>query len=383
MKSKRGKQMMTVKRKTDAVARVIDRLAELKINKPRAPKGRRPKSRKQKTLNQESGFAQVSTTSAPSAYGSTTKIQKPNFGRARTIIKHSEYIGDVNGSVNFTVAMTLNCNPGLTNSFPWLAQIANAYEKFCIKGIQYRFNTEAPSTITGSIFLSPEYNPQDPAPVTKMETFQNENTAKTVPWRSVNCKIPTKYLRVYNDYFIRAGALAVNQDLKTYDPFVLYVCTQGQANTNMCGEIWVDYEIELINPIGNMNFGSGSYYANASLTATLLSPGTAVGPIQITVGALSGGDATFLMSPLVVNQEYLVTTGTTGTGLTANVLSNVSGMTPVTTIINAIDSGALNAVGFYSFTATATTANIVVALTATTVTKFRMAVSAMPIGTLF
>jgi hypothetical protein len=383
MKSKRGKQMMTVKRKTDAVARVIDRLAELKINKPRAPKGRRPKSRKQKTLNQESGFAQVSTTSAPSAYGSTTKIQKPNFGRARTIIKHSEYIGDVNGSVNFTVAMTLNCNPGLTNSFPWLAQIANAYEKFCIKGIQYRFNTEAPSTITGSIFLSPEYNPQDPAPVTKMETFQNENTAKTVPWRSVNCKIPTKYLRVYNDYFIRVGALAVNQDLKTYDPFVLYVCTQGQANTNMCGEIWVDYEIELINPIGNMNFGSGSYYANASLTATLLSPGTAVGPIQITVGALSGGDATFLMSPLVVNQEYLVTTGTTGTGLTANVLSNVSGMTPVTTIINAIDSGALNAVGFYSFTATATTANIVVALTATTVTKFRMAVSAMPIGTLF
>lgn len=383
MKSKRGKQMMTVKRKTDAVARVIDRLAELKINKPRAPKGRRPKSRKQKTLNQESGFAQVSTTSAPSAYGSTTKIQKPNFGRARTIIKHSEYIGDVNGSVNFTVAMTLNCNPGLTNSFPWLAQIANAYQKFCIKGIQYRFNTEAPSTITGSVFLSPEYNPQDPAPVTKMETFQNENTAKTVPWRSVNCKIPTKYLRVYNDYFIRAGALAVNQDLKTYDPFVLYVCTQGQANTNMCGEIWVDYEIELINPIGNMNFGSGSYYANASLSATVLSPGTAVGPIQITVGALSGGDATFLMSPLVVNQEYLVTTGTTGTGLTANVLSDVSGMTPVTTIINAIDSGALNAVGFYSFTATATTANIVVALTATTVTKFRMAVSAMPIGTLF
>jgi hypothetical protein len=383
MKSKRGKQMMTVKRKTDAVARVIDRLAELKINKPRAPKGRRPKSRKQKTLNQESGFAQFSTTSAPSAYGSTTKIQKPNFGRARTIIKHSEYIGDVNGSVNFTVAMTLNCNPGLTNSFPWLAQIANAYEKFCIKGIQYRFNTEAPSTITGSIFLSPEYNPQDAAPVTKMETFQNENTAKTVPWRSVNCKIPTKYLRVYNDYFIRSGALAVNQDLKTYDPFVLYVCTQGQANTNMCGEIWVDYEIELINPIGNMNFGSGSYYANASLSATVLSPGTAVGPIQITVGALSGGDATFLMSPLVVNQEYLVTTGTTGTVLTANVLSNVSGMTPVTTIINAIDSGALNAVGFYSFTATATTANIVVALTATTVTKFRMAVSAMPIGTLF
>jgi hypothetical protein len=383
MKSKRGKQMMTVKRKTDAVARVIDRLAELKINKPRAPKGRRPKSRKQKTLNQESGFAQVSTTSAPSAYGSTTKIQKPNFGRARTIIKHSEYIGDVNGSVNFTVAMTLNCNPGLTNSFPWLAQIANAYQKFCIKGIQYRFNTEAPSTITGSIFLSPEYNPQDAAPVTKMETFQNENTAKTVPWRSVNCKIPTKYLRVYNDYFIRSGALAVNQDLKTYDPFVLYVCTQGQANTNMCGEIWVDYEIELINPIGNMNFGSGSYYANASLSATVLSPGTAVGPIQITVGALSGGDATFLMSPLVVNQEYLVTTGTTGTVLTANVLSNVSGMTPVTTIINAIDSGALNAVGFYSFTATATTANIVVALTATTVTKFRMAVSAMPIGTLF
>jgi hypothetical protein len=383
MKSKRGKQMMTVKRKTDAVARVIDRLAELKINKPRAPKGRRPKSRKQKTLNQESGFAQVSTTSAPSAYGSTTKIQRPNFGRARTIIKHSEYIGDVNGSVNFTVAMTLNCNPGLPNSFPWLAQIANAYEKFCIKGIQYRFNTEAPSTITGSIFLSPEYNPQDPAPVTKMETFQNENTAKTVPWRSVNCKIPTKYLRVYNDYFIRAGALAINQDLKTYDPFVLYVCTQGQANTNMCGEIWVDYEIELINPIGNMNFGAGSYYANAALTPTVLSPGVAIGPIQITVGPVEGGLPSFNLGPLVVGQKYAFDAAMVGSVITAFNPDYYSGATPVTQYYNAINAATTQAIIFSTFTATATTVNIIMTVTATTITALDMVVAALPIGTTF
>jgi hypothetical protein len=385
MKSKRGKQMMTVKRRNDAVARVIDRLAELKINKPKAQKKSRPRSRRQKPLDKESGFAQVSTTSAPMAYGSTTKIQKPNFGRARTIIKHSEYVGDVNGSVAFTIAMTLNCNPGLPNSFPWLSQIANAYQKFCIKGIQYRFNTEAPSTITGSIFLSPEYNPQDPAPITKMETFQNENTAKTVPWRSVNCKIPTKYLRVYNDYFIRAGNLALNQDLKTYDPLVLYVCTQGQANTNMCGEIWVDYEIELINPIGNMAYGSGSYYANAALSATVLTPGTALGPLQITSGPVYAGLPTFNLGPLVIGQKYAVSAVIVGTVITGFFLAldAAPGLTSVSQYYGNINPAATQAVVLYTYTASATTGNIAIEITATSVTTFDLVVTALPIGTTF
>jgi hypothetical protein len=382
MKSKRGKQMMTVKRKTDAVARVLDRLAELKINKPRAQKKSRPRSRKQKPLDKESGFAQVSTTSAPMAYGSTTKIQKPNFGRARTIIKHSEYVGDVFGSVAFTIAMTLNCNPGLPNAFPWLSQIANAYQKFCIKGIQYRFNTEAPSTITGSIFLSPEYNPQDPAPITKMETFQNENTAKTVPWRSVNCKIPTKYLRVYNDYFIRAGNLALNQDLKTYDPLVMYVCTQGQANANMCGEIWVDYEIELINPIGNMAYGSGSYYANAALTASVLSPGVSLGPLQITVGPVESGDPSFTMGPLVIGQKYAVVGAITGSAITG-FYDSLQSIAPVSNFYNDINSAATQATFCTTFFATATTANTIVAVAATTVNIFDLFVVALPVGTTF
>jgi hypothetical protein len=382
MKSKRGKQMMTVKRKTDAIARVIDRLAELKINKPKAPKGRRPRTRKPKTLNNESGFAQVSTSSVPAAYGSTTKIQKPNFGRARTIIKHSEYIGDVNGTVAFTIPMTLNCNPGLPNSFPWLSQIANAYEKFCIKKLQYRFSTEAPSTITGSIFLSPEYNPQDTAPLTKMETFQNENTAKTVPWRNVTCNIPTKYLKVYNDYFVRSGALAANIDIKTYDPLVLYVCTQGQANTNMCGEIWVDYEIELINPIGNLTFGSGAYYASANLSATVLSGGVSVGPIQVLPIAAVGGYPTFSIAPLVVGQEYYVGMMENGTTITNNAPIINSGGVQITSS-GVINSTAGRAIEFLTFTANATLLSLSMNMAAVAIANISMEVAVVPPGSGF
>jgi hypothetical protein len=384
MKSKRGKQMMTVKRKTDAVARVLDRLAELKINKPRAQKKSRPRTRKPKNLKNESGFAQVSTSSVPAAFGSTTKIQKPNFGRARTIIKHSEYIGDVLGSVNFTVAMTLNCNPGLPNSFPWLSQIANAYQKFCIKTLQYRFNTEAPSTITGSIFLSPEYNPQDLPPVTKMETFQNENTAKTVPWRNVNCVVPTKYLRVYNDYFVRPGGLSANQDLKTYDPLVLYVCTQGQANTNMCGEIWVDYEIELINPIGNMAYGGGtSKSTSALLSSTNLMAGmNGVGPIQFST---TGTANQVSMSPLVVGNVYQFTHGIIGSVISALVAAPVSGATNFTTSfgVSNINSTATVAAIVYTFTASATTAVLSELCTATTVTTSDFSIYSEPVGSLW
>jgi hypothetical protein len=356
------------------------------LKKPmQMPKRNKP-TRGFKPLNQESGFSKNMRMEAPVAFGSITKVTKPNFGRARTIIKHSEYIGDINGSANFTVQQTIAGNPGLPNSFPWLSQIANAYEKHKILRVSYRFETEAPTTYTGSVFLSPEFNPQDLAPLSKMETFQNEDTVRTVPWRGVCCQIPSKYLKVYNDYFVRAGPLAVNIDLKTYDPYILYVCTQGQANANLAGEIWVDYEIELINPIGNLVYGGGSYYANliTNMSATILSPPTTnVGLLQIVQGANYGAEATFIVSPTVVGQEYLFTEWIAGTVISNNNLLALTGGAFRNYSNNTINTAATQSTAYGTIVATLTSITIQVAITATTVTTFELAVTVLPIGSGF
>jgi hypothetical protein len=377
MKSKRGKQMMTVKRRTDTVARVIDRLAELKVNKPKAPRNRKPKSRKQKIDN---GFSSTANFSAPAAYGSSTRVTKPNFGAKKTIVKHSEYIGDVLGSVAFTIQKTLNCNPGLPNSFPWLSQIALAYEKFCIKNIRYRFETEAPTSFTGCILLSPEYNPQDAIPVSKMEIFQNENTAKSVPWRGVSCPIPTKYLKVYNDYFVRGGALTANKDLKTYDPLVMYVCTQGQTGAGMIGEIWVDYEIELINPIGNMA-------ANGVMAMSTYGATVDVAPflnLQVAgnMGFSSSDGVTAQIDNAVIGQEYQILMTAWGSDLSALTLT-ITGATTTSGNYSMIGPGSDSVNANYNVVATDQTFSFTSTIVDSVVTQVFVTVLPLPPNNLF
>jgi hypothetical protein len=350
------------------------------LKKPLAQKSKRPPSKRStqgkiaKAISQ-GGYAQNATVFAPAAFGSKTKVSKAAFGGGRTLIRHSEYIADINGSVGFATPLVLNCNPGLQANFPWLAQIANAYEKFIVKSIEYRFATEAPTSTTGSVFLSPEYNPQDSAPLSKQETFQNEDTVRTVPWEDVGCKIPTKYLRVYNEYFVRAGTLPVNQDLKTYDPLIMYVCTQGQANANLVGEIWVDYEIELINPQGNLNPASGAGIVAAGSTAAHIFAGLVTyGPLSIVASATTN---VLTLSAMVIGQEYQITVGVTGTN--PNVVeSSITGATVITSTYDGFES---TTAGLCVVTFTATAQVVTVTYTSSTATtQTVVSVLAIPIG---
>jgi len=303
------------------------------------------------------GYALQSQVAAPVAFGSTTKVSKAAFGGGRTVIKHSEYVGDIVGSVGFVTQLSMNLNPGIQTSFPWLSQIANAYEKFSVKQIQYRYSSESPSTSTGAVFLSPEYNPQDPPPTSKLETFQNEDTVRTVPWTNVVCKIPTKYLKVYNDYFIRLGAIP-NSDLKTYDPIVMYVCTQGQANTALLGEIWVDYQIELINPQGNLNPIGGTAIC-APIGATTIFGNINNQPVF--TGYLSIRTNTnannLVLSPCIVGSEYQVTVLLVATSPAAINNAGIAGASTVSVFNGLIFSTTLS-VNILTFIATATSVTI-------------------------
>jgi hypothetical protein len=352
------------------------------LKKPmQMPKRNKP-SRGFKSLKQESGFSENLRMEAPVAFGSMTKVSKPNLGRARTIVKHSEYIADINGSAAFTIQQTIFGNPGLLASFPWLSQIASAYEKYRILKIRYRFETEAPTTYTGSIFLSPEFNPQDAAPLNKLQTFQNEDTVRTVPWRGICCVIPAKYLKVYNDYFVRSAALAVNQDLKTYDPFVLYVCSQGQANGNLAGEIWVDYEIELLNPIGNAAGGSLLGFDALGVTsAGLTNTHIFTGLVNYSSSIIGITPTTNVMTlyPLTIGNEYLVFMQCSGNGSSAIPTVNSGG-----TAITANFEGAGTPLLVYlTFTATAITAVITWVCIGTNWTQTIVTVSPIPSGSGF
>jgi hypothetical protein len=350
-------------------------LRALKSTKSKNNKRSKPRnSNKNKDVG---GLANTDRISAPSSFGSRTQMVKPKFLGGKTVIKHSEYIADISGSVAFTIQNSISCNPGLSASFPWLAQIAAAYEKFVVRNIEYRFETSSPSSIKGNLMLSPVYNEQDNAPTTKAAVMQNEGTTKCVPWMSLGCRIPAKYLKVYNEYYIRVGTIA---DVKTYDPFILYVCTQDNTDTSVLGELYVDYEIELINPVGTGAVVAATYEGGASLSSS-----GSLSHLDLTAGLLSSGYITivagtnanyFSMSPMVIGVEYLFALGIEGT-LTDSTFAAISGCNLNNTTYTDNFNGTL--VNFLTFTPTAVTAVIGVTCAATAVTQVAVAVAALGI----
>lgn len=65
--------------------------------------------------------------------------------------------------------------------------------------------------------------------------------------------------------YVRTQALAANLDIKTYDVGNLNVAAQGISVTSAVGELWVEYDIELITP------NSAAFVAN--LQSEIISAG--------------------------------------------------------------------------------------------------------------
>lgn len=176
--------------------------------------------------------------------------------RGGIIIRHREYLGDINASTGFNI-QALPLNPGLSGSFPWLSQLAPAYEEYRWRGLLFEFNSlssdavlsTATSSALGSVMMATQYNALLPAFTDKrtLENYEFANSRK--PSCSfvhpVECKAEvTPHTKLY----VRQGAVTVG-DLRLYDIGNFYIATQGmQAASGVAGELWATYEIEFYKP---------------------------------------------------------------------------------------------------------------------------------------
>jgi hypothetical protein len=191
------------------------------------------------------------TIDAPSASGRTLTTMVPEFlsSKGTCVIRHSEYLTDVTGSVAFA-SQYFSINPGLLGTFPWLSTVANSFERYRFKKLWFRYETLSPSSQTGKVFYVPNFNVDGESPTSKLEALTYELSCGSQPWIRFDLNIPSKYLSTYNEYFVRSGY--IDHDLKTYDPLALIVCVEG-STTSTLGEVWIDYEVELINPLGTQS----------------------------------------------------------------------------------------------------------------------------------
>lgn len=181
----------------------------------------------------------------------TQALIQPQGSRAVRII-YREYIGDV--FTHATVAGAFNLvsyplNPGLLQTFPWLAPIALQYEQYTPLGMVFEFKSTSSEYVAtqalGSVIMSTEYDVMDPAPANKQEMlntcYSNEAKPSSGIIHGVECDprdTPNKI------YFVRHGSVTSGDNLRDYDIGFFNIATQGGATANLnLGSLYIHYDI--------------------------------------------------------------------------------------------------------------------------------------------
>lgn len=194
----------------------------------------------------------------PTAIATKRKAKAPRINYASNgscRVSHREYLQDVLSSNAFTTTK-YHVNPGLKESFPWLSALANRFESYLFHKLRFEFCTEAATTEIGTVLLTLDYDPLDPAPLDKTQALAYADAVRSPPWSDCVFIASSKDLRKMKTYFTRSSHLDV-VDLTTKDTGNLYVCTQGQTAVRTIGELWVEYEVELMTP--QLQYSSTDY----------------------------------------------------------------------------------------------------------------------------
>lgn len=160
----------------------------------------------------------------------------------------------------------------MAGTFPWLSQIAPRFEKYRFKKLKFCFETEAPTSLGGSLILTVDYDASDPAPASKVQAMAYKNAVRSAPWEECCHFSAMEDLSQQKQYFVRSGGLPPNSDVKLYDVGNLFVCSQNVVTGGATlGELYVDYVVELLTPQlqfpSNEDIDSGRIISNAGTTA--------------------------------------------------------------------------------------------------------------------
>lgn len=328
---------------------------------------------------------------APVARQRIVKTGAPKMMTQRNgdcLISHREYIQDITantGSPSTFQATQFVLNPGQVATFPWLSNVAKNFESYRFRKLKFHYETEAPSSLGGSLVQSVDYDATDAAPLTKQQAMAYRNAVRSAPWEPCCHTSAREDMAKQKSYFVRPGAQPANTDIKMYDTGNLFVCTQNVTTASaVCGELYVEYDVELLTPIWeNLTGTSGSLQANGTAGQAAATPfGTStingVGQIQTTVNAAT--PLVVNVSGLVVGQEYVAAGLITGTVMSGWTLTGSAGLTPKGGVsLWDFNAAATIGQGCQSFTASATSGVLTWSnITATTVTDLSLWVALVP-----
>jgi len=164
-------------------------------------------------------------------------------------VRHREQVatlvGQTGNPANFG-GFQLKLNPGDTTTFPYLSEIAAAYDEYRFTALRAEFVTRTSTAQIGRVVISPDYNPKDPQPSTLRAAENMKDSADGAVWQN-----PVSVLNVSRMHpngrkkYIRHGPLVTNIDIEDYDVGTVSCLTDFNSSNTPLGELYLEYTVEL------------------------------------------------------------------------------------------------------------------------------------------
>jgi len=177
----------------------------------------------------------------------------PSFGETVIRMSAREYLGDINGSLDFKNRQFF-INPGNPRTFPWLSQVANQFQQYKIHGLLFEFVSTSSNalnsinTALGKVIMATSYNVSAP-PFTDVKSalvsqFANMGKPADNLVHAIECR---KGSSVLDDLYVSTNGSGT-EDPKFYDFGNFQLITEGMQAVSDIGGLWVSYDITLLKP---------------------------------------------------------------------------------------------------------------------------------------
>jgi hypothetical protein len=207
-------------------------------------------------------------------------------GRKRHNFDEDEFIQDVLGSTTFgagalTKALQLAVNPGQASTFPWLATIADRFEKYVFTKLEFYYEHEVSQFATagtvGKAIMSFDYDAADSAPTSKQQMMDTDPHNDRMPCEDFVLRVDCREAFNNGPKYVRPGNLPGGSDIKTYDAGLLNFAASGTYdNSTKIGELHVRYagwfEKPVLEPVLSAPINYSSYVvteAPAAITSAI------------------------------------------------------------------------------------------------------------------
>lgn len=186
-------------------------------------------------------------------------------------IRHREYVTDITSSTAFAIQHRYVINPGNSQTFPWLSQIAANFSQYRFEGISFHFVSTSGNITSnqalGEIVMSVDYDPSGKEITSKQEMLAIPFSVSKAPCTDSECPVECAPSQTHGNGLlnVRNGAPA-GQDKRFFDLGQFVQASSGQsANGTVLGELWVTYQVALYKPqLPSMEEGGGAASVKSS-----------------------------------------------------------------------------------------------------------------------